>query len=88
MPPRGYVKYPDLLNAEWLRARYWDDGLSADQIAELLGFECSQATVGKWLRHHGIPTRGSGEPSPSGRPKWTEGVAAAAQDRLRRGVRA
>ena len=81
MPARGQVKYPDLLNAEWLRARYWDDGLSADQIAELIDFDCAQATVNKWLHRHGIPLRDRTELAPNGRPIWSEGRLAARDGR-------
>ena len=65
--------YPELRDADWLRARYVDEGLSQDQIAELLGFECARATVGQWLRRHGIPARPISAGAPHGRPRWTEG---------------
>ena len=59
-------KYPELQDADWLRARYVTEGLSTIEIAEMLDFDCAPTTVGNWLRKHGIPAR-----PPTGR-EWPE----------------
>lgn len=66
-------KYPELQDPEWLRARYVVDGLSADQIAEMIDFDCTTTTVRNWLRRHGIPLRPSTEQAPNGRRGWRQG---------------
>ena len=58
-PGRPLV-YPELGDAEWLRARYVDDGLSADKIAELVDFDCHRQSVWNALCRHGIPRRKGG----------------------------
>lgn len=40
---------------EWLHFKYWEQGLSATQIAPLVG-KCHK-TVLKWMRKYGIPLR-------------------------------
>lgn len=71
------AKYPELQDPAWLRARYVEDGLSLDGIAELVDFDCSAVTVGYWMRKHGIPARPRTSRAPAGRSVWTEGRAAA-----------
>ena len=65
----GCPRYPELQDPDWLRARYIDEGLSADQIAEMLGFECASQSVLYWLRKHNIPARPQAAPAPHGRPR-------------------
>ena len=62
-------RYEEFLDAEWLRTRYVDEGLSTDQIAELIGFDVKPASVGYWLAKHGIPLRPKSSKSPAGRPR-------------------
>ena len=68
-------KYPELLNGDWLYARYVEDGLSLDQIAELIGFDVPAGTVAYWLGKHGIPTRANTRRAPNGRSSCSEGRA-------------
>lgn len=52
---------PPYHNAEWLRQKYWDEGLSAYKIAVLPECKCGRTTIDKWLRRHNIPRRSSTE---------------------------
>lgn len=49
--PVGY-RYPELADEAWLRGRHHDEGLAANQIAELIG--CSQAAARTALARHGL----------------------------------
>jgi len=66
-----YMLMPTYKDEEWIRGQYVDDGLTQQEIAEKAG--CSQHTISRWLRHHDIETRGSGDyvgfPSPMFHPK-------------------
>lgn len=42
-------------NAAWLRQKYWDEKLSANQIADLFGI--SHATILRWMAKLHIPRR-------------------------------
>lgn len=55
-PPDGPEDYRD---KEWLRSRYWDDGLSQAEIAELCG--CSKETIRRWMNRHDLDIRDSSE---------------------------
>jgi hypothetical protein len=50
---------PLYLNQEYLRKKYVDENLSADEVASEIG--CAVSTVLKHLKKYGIPTRDSGE---------------------------
>lgn len=49
------VAFPELVDRDWLHARYVTDELSLRQIAVLVG--CKNVTVSKWLKKHSIPVR-------------------------------
>lgn len=46
-------------NAEWLRERYWDDGLDTYEIADLCA--CDQGTIRRWMERLGIERRSRGK---------------------------
>jgi len=46
-------------NRDWLYKKYWNESLSATQIAEL--YSCGETTIGKWLRKFSIPIRSHSE---------------------------
>lgn len=48
------------VSKEWLKRKYFEEGLSCEQIAGLLG-NCSRQAVFKRLRLFGIPTRSKRE---------------------------
>lgn len=48
-----------LRDEDWLREQYWNEGLSAVDIADKLG--CGSTTVISWMDRHGIERRGLGE---------------------------
>jgi transposase len=50
----------ELRDEEWLREKYYDEGLKQSAIAELLG--TSQGTVGRYMMQHGITARKGGPP--------------------------
>ena len=66
--PRPRKNKDTLHREEWLRAKYLDERLSANDIAVLLG--CSQPTVLFALRKFSIPVRNRSE-SKKGRPNTT-----------------
>jgi len=45
----------DYKKEEVLAKLYWSDGLTIHQIADELG--CGHATVGRWMKNHGIKSR-------------------------------
>lgn len=47
---------------EWLRQRYWDDGLSQAEIAEVAG--CTPLTIHKAMKKSGVPARQGRQPAP------------------------
>lgn len=51
----GNTPYRD---EEWLREKYWDDGLSSAEIGQLC--DVGQQTISRWLRRNDIETRSSG----------------------------
>lgn len=51
------IRWPQLADPAWLRARYVDDELTTGEIAELIDFDCPSGTVSSWLKRHGIPAR-------------------------------
>lgn len=53
----GGVKYPRLWNEEWLRAKYIDEELSTQDIADIVG--CSKSQAKRRVRESGIETRPS-----------------------------
>lgn len=53
-PPGGQTD-DRMRDAAWLRQRYLEDGLSAAEIADEVGYE--RKTVIKWLKRHEIPRR-------------------------------
>ena len=57
---RGRSPYPELKDRDWLYARYWGDGLSAERIAELIDFDCTNDAVLVALKRHGIKVRPAG----------------------------
>lgn len=73
--------YQKLNDAAWLRASYWEDGLSMSQIATLVGVvNFNPATVAKAMRRHGIPRRSISE-AKTGRPNRNKGVPMSAEQR-------
>jgi transposase-like protein len=46
---------PVYRSEEWLRERYWGDGMTMGEIADRAG--CSHSTVKNWVHRHGIETR-------------------------------
>lgn len=50
---------PLYLNQEYLRKKYVDENLSADEVASEIG--CAVSTVLKHLKKYGIPVRGNGQ---------------------------
>jgi hypothetical protein len=57
-PGRKRRSHRKPVSAEWLRARYWDDGRDCVQIGDEVGRD--PKTVWAWMRHYGIPTRPRG----------------------------
>jgi predicted transcriptional regulator len=55
--------FHELHDAEWLRARYVNEGLQQSEIATLIG--CSAGAVGRALKRYGITVRDRNEPEPS-----------------------
>lgn len=47
------------LSREWLRSKYWDEGLSTAQIAKLIGL--SQSHIRRLMRKYAIPRRSISE---------------------------
>lgn len=47
-----YGEYRD--NEEWLREKYWGEGLSQEEIADIVG--CSRSAVGGWMKENGVMT--------------------------------
>src|SRR5215213_2092933 len=58
-------RFPQLADAEWLRAQYWDSGWSLAQIAQEVG--CTRTGVRLAMIRHGIPRRPPG-PAPGSLP--------------------
>lgn len=50
-------EYPELLDKEWLAEHYGKLGMTADEIAEELGFEVTAASVIYYLEKAGIRRR-------------------------------
>jgi hypothetical protein len=44
---------------DWLHEQYVENGLTQQEIADKVG--CSQHTISRWLRHHGIDTSHYGD---------------------------
>lgn len=44
---------------EWLREKYYDEGLSTADIGDLC--DCSKETIRRWLERHGLGTRSESE---------------------------
>jgi hypothetical protein len=70
MPRRA--TFPDLHDADFLRARYVDEGLKHREIARLIG--CSDVSVGKALQRYGVKrspgwTPPEAEPARHGEPE-------------------
>jgi len=65
--PRG-LKYPQLEDCDWLRAQYVDDGMTLNQIADLVDFDCSAAYVSYALKRAGIKARPPGVHNARPRP--------------------
>jgi len=58
-------------NADWLRERYWSDGLSTVELGQLCGVD--SVTIHNWLKRHEIPRRPPGGGDPDERlddPEW------------------
>lgn len=58
----GKDSIEDLDDGEYLREQYVDRGLSTTEIAEK--HDCSDVTVGRWLKKHDIETRQFGKKAP------------------------
>ena len=59
IPRRSSNKVHFIINAEWLRQKYWDEGLSMDKIARLAGV--CQGTIWNRMKKYGIPRRSISE---------------------------
>lgn len=66
--PRGMdnhlARYPELHDRTWLHARYVEERLTGDQMAELIDFDCTAAAVYAALHRWEIPVRGVGRRRP------------------------
>jgi hypothetical protein len=59
--PRPAI-FPELHDADWLRARYVNEGLQQSEIAALIG--CATASVGHALKRLGVTAKERSEPEP------------------------
>ena len=50
---------PKYHDPEWLRQKYWEEGMSAPQIADEVGV--SDGAIRKWMKRHDIPRRSKSE---------------------------
>lgn len=55
---QGAVEQTNYHDKTWLQERYWGEGLSTRQVACLAGVH--RATIGNWMKKHGIPRRSMG----------------------------
>lgn len=51
----------EIMDADWLKQKYQDEGMSQSEIGDLIGV--AQSTVGLYLQEHGIDARSRGQTS-------------------------
>jgi len=62
-------------NAEWLRQKYWSEGLSTLKIRDLCGLaRGGESTILKYMRRHNIPRRTKSEANLGKERPWQRGA--------------
>lgn len=75
------ILVPKYHNPDWLREKYWDEGLSSSEIGKLVG--ASYATILKWMEKLAIPRRTLREARLGERnPRWGKRCSSETKHRI------